>query len=665
MCRPYVYVDKLIHLVMSEINWHPELYDGYTMELEGDWFTQDNPYYNNLVYFPGKESIVDSGDSTDGSVTWWSEARPYTTTSFLPTVNSSSLDGYTYSTSGNVITITGPNATITIDGSYVQFNTIVTNCDDERDWVTKGVWSYYRTGNEDLYTVDIPHIDILDGDGNLMSKMYLCDDTICSVKESGWLNWSWVKFSGVWSKLKKLGPKVVVPTACSSYNYKSGTTCSFLQHINLGRIALNSTSFQFRFNVDKIDLMGGRVVSENAGFSASSFLHPFKNDKYKNKSFNTNSAFTGEYWAPSNLSISGNTYRSMSKWSGRDILGNDFNPFKWLISYVKMFRLYFDVDYATKTITLKDNYFSNVTYKDVVVDYSKPVVIEPIVDRYNKVKFDYKDSTSKKGVQYLKNYGVDYGDMVIDTGIEVNSDVLNLNPDKELGVFIPTRMDCLTWSTLNSTQTLRYINPLFTGRVINTLNKKNEIEYFPFYAFRWDNMRNPVQPNVPFYCITDDTPAMRSTGKYCYLGKGSGWNTEVETTEDGTNVYYQLYMNFIPQFDNYFPVRPEGGGAATLYWDTFGIPAEVYNMYVSQSNEQVCIYDRWRKYLNEVFNVNNKKVTCYVRMSYPEFINFKFNQLFVIDNNVFLVNRIFDFNPNSTAPTKVELIQISDVGALS
>ena len=62
--------------------------------------------------------------------------------------------------------------------------------------------------------------------------------------------------------------------------------------------------------------------------------------------------------------------------------------------------------------------------------------------------------------------------------------------------------------------------------------------------------------------------------------------------------------------------------------------------------------------------MNNKKVTCYVRMTYPDFINFKFNQLFVIDNCVFLVNKIIDFNPNSTEPTKVELIQISDVNNL-
>ena len=654
MCRPYVYVDKLITLVQGEVNENPDKYDGYKMLLDGGWFTQSNPYFNNLVYFPGNESMVDSGEGKDGYVDW-GMGQPvidHTITSYLPIVQDSSL------------TITGPEATLTLDCSWMGLRTYVTDCDDESGWNKKGVWAYYRTGSDDICVADIPYVAVLDGSGNLLAKMYMCDDTICLVQESGWTYWSKLKFTGVWSRLKSLGPKVFVPTSCGTYQYyhDDNHACELTQYFNFGRIALNSNSFQFRFGCDKIDLDRMRVVAEDTGFSDKSFLHPFKNDKYKNKTWNSGSVFSAQWGMPRAVNISGNTYRSMSILSGYDILGADFNPFKWLINYVKMFRLYFDVDYSAKTITLRDNYFSNVTYKNVTVDYSKPVVIEPIVDKYNKVRFDYKDNGSKKGVQYLRNYGVDYGDMVIDTGIEVNSDVLSLNPDKELGVFIPTRIDCLTWSTLNSLQTLRPRNPLFTSKVINTLNKKNEIEYFPFFAFRWDNVYNPLQHNVPFYCVTDDTPMMRSTGKYCYLDHTQGWASEVETTEDGQNVYYLLNLSYMPQFDNYLVVRNNN---TTIYWDTFGIPAEVYNLYVPQSDEQVCVYDRWRRYLDEIFNVNNKKVTCYVRMSYPEFINFKFNQLFVIDNNVFLVNKIIDFNPNSTEPTKVELIQISDVGSLS
>ena len=258
----------------------------------------------------------------------------------------------------------------------------------------------------------------------------------------------------------------------------------------------------------------------------------------------------------------------------------------------------------------------------------------------------------------------------------------------KISVFIPEDMKCLYWDNLNSTQSIRYYNPIMTNKVINTLNKDGEIEYYPFFAFRLNNLYNHIQPNVPFYFISDDTPNQKNNGEYTYLEHSSGWIT------DG----YLIGLNVIPQFDNYMsktvslkstivptamsvedneiPKPATTGDAAGvdetttdetqdfLYWTTFGVPKEVYNGYLPSNIDNYSIYNRWKNYLNEIFNVHNKKVTCYVRMTYPDFINFKFNQLFVIDNCVFLVNKIIDFNPNSTEPTKVELIQISDVNNL-
>lgn len=659
MCRPYVYVDKLVQLVQQEINSNTQDYDGYSMELSGNWFSEDNPYYSKMVYFPGKESLVDSGDSTEGNVIWTVSPLPTTTTSFLPEVSSSQLEGYTYTTEGNVITISGPSVTITINGDSCQLVTEVSNCDPANDWLLNGAWAYYCSGNDNMYSVYIPHIDIMDGDGNILQKLYLCDDTIYSVKESG-LNWQKATNTGFWSKVKRSNTNVTVPNTCYSYNEKTGTTCKYVQNFNFGRISLNTTSFQFGFNVDRVGFNSAVIQEENVGFTAGRYLHPFKNSNHRNKVWTNSSVFSGTFTYPGQLELTTNTYRSMSRWTVRDILGNDFNPFKWLIDYVKKFRLVFDIDYKTKTITLKDDFFDEVTYKQVVADYDRPVSIEPIVDKYNKVKFEYKDSESRKGVQYLKNYGVDYGDMIIHTGIEVNNETLTLNPNVDEGVFIPTKMDCLTWTTLNSHNALQYSNELLTDRVINTLNKDNKIQYFPFYAFRWSNLVNPST----FYCITDDTPTMRSSGKYTYLDHGTGWDGEVETTADGNNVYYLLKMDYIPQFDNYIQgtmYSDDSEGQDYLFWVTFIVPAEVYNGYLPSGLESYCVYDRWKRYLDEIFNVNNKKVTCYVRMSYPEFINFKFNILFVIDNCIFLVNRIIDFNPNSLSQTQVELIQVSNV----
>ena len=227
--------------------------------------------------------------------------------------------------------------------------------------------------------------------------------------------------------------------------------------------------------------------------------------------------------------------------------------------------------------------------------------------------------------------------------------------------------------------------------MINTLDKDRKIQYFPFFAFRLENTSG-------FLYLSDDTPGQKAEGEYCYLEHswmGSGWHDEEETIDGTTSVYYgKKLLSDIPQFDNYikksYPdtykcsncgyiyngssapsVCPDCGTensfsqAEYLYWDTFNVPMEVYNGYLPENDGNTSIYnERWKNYLSEIFNVHNNKVTCYVKMTYPEFINFKFNQLFVIDNVTFLVNKIIDFNPNNPGPTKVELIEISDPGNL-
>lgn len=739
MCRPYVYADRLIQLVQQEINNGD--YDGYTMILDSDWFNEDNPYYKDLCYFPGNESIVDSGESTNGLVTWSNlENNMYFPTSFLPSTTSVELEGYTYSTNGTLITISNSTqgepvtATLALNCDGVVIRDRVTGVGDTTGFNQNGKWAFYNLPDSSYY-IPIRYIGIYDENDQLINKLYLCDDTIHSVKEdSGFLYYSYSVYNigGVWNILRRLNSKNIVPNTTTWVNGSSSNNyCEVTQQYNFGNIVLPKNSFRFKIGCDVIDFNypGGRVVRSNINYSDYHTLCPFKNDSYKNGIWNSSGSTFSLYYRPiQTMNVTSNNYRSGSIWTILDVLGNDFNPFTWMIDYAKRFRLFFDIDYNDKTITLKSGYFNTVSYKKVDVDYGKDVKIEPIVDKYKRIDYGYEGGDSKKAVKYYKNYGVQYGDMTIETQINLNNETLHLTPNDDDGVFIPVDLSCLNYENLRSNNPIRYSNPLFTNHIINTLNKDGEMEYYPFFAFRWSNTVGP-------YWLTDDTPNQRNTGKYCYLDRNSGWDTEQMTTEDGIPVYYLHLMLYMPQFDNYIgkvvhlrntPFRgtrsvavtegtrsiPEGGNPvidyevidefepeeqvsydyedpvtgetksvsinpsnvqevggsessndeqAYLFWVTFGVPKEVYNGYTPSNIDNYSIYNRWQNYLNEIFNVQNKKVTCYVRMTYPEFINFKFNQLFVIDNNTFLVNKIIDFNPNSSSPTKVELIQIDDV----
>ena len=724
MTRPYVYVDKIIQLVQNEINNGD--YNGYTMTLDPDWFNHTNPYYNDLCFFPGNESIVDSGEGMNGLVTWDNTERvmnfPMT---YRPSTSTVELEGYTYDEGINgLITISSSSGeasvTLSLNADSVVVRDRITGVGSTSGFNSNGKWAYYNLDN--ISNIPVRYIGVYDANGVLINKLYLVDDKVHSIsKDKGFLHYEWAhaELSGVWNKLKKLNSKNIVPNSCRWINGSSDNDyCEVTQIYNFGNDVLNTNSFKFKVGCDLINLQSATMVKENISNSDYKPLCPFKNDKYKTEVWNNGAKWTSYFKPIQSMNVSSNTYRSGSYWTIKDILGKDFNPFKWLIDYVKKFRLVFDIDYMTKTINLKSGYFNDITYKEVTVDYSKDVVIEPVINKYYKVNYGYKSNNSKKGTKYYKNNGVEYGDLDINTLININNESLSLTPDNDESVFIPEDMKCLSWINLNSTSPIKYYNPIMTNKVINTLNKDGEIEYYPFFAFRLSNLYNYIQQDVPFYYISDDTPNQKNNGEYTYLDHSIDW----------INEGYLLHLNGIPQFDNYIsktvslsptiapkvmsndqtldpitkgeieddsittdeiitveytdPVtgkpkitsvtRASGteSGSTTdetqnfLYWTTFGVPKEVYNGYLPSNIDNYSIYNRWKNYLNEIFNVHNKKVTCYVRMTYPDFINFKFNQLFVIDNCVFLVNKIIDFNPNSTEPTKVELIQISDVNNL-
>ena len=54
-------------------------------------------------------------------------------------------------------------------------------------------------------------------------------------------------------------------------------------------------------------------------------------------------------------------------------------------------------------------------------------------------------------------------------------------------------------------------------------------------------------------------------------------------------------------------------------------------------------------------------VTCYLNLKNSDWAYFDFNKFIKIDNQLYFVNKIFDYNPTSNEPTKCELITIQDI----
>ena len=74
-----------------------------------------------------------------------------------------------------------------------------------------------------------------------------------------------------------------------------------------------------------------------------------------------------------------------------------------------------------------------------------------------------------------------------------------------------------------------------------------------------------------------------------------------------------------------------------------------------------CIYDKcWKDYLNDLYDVNTKSVSCYVRLRgkpNPAMLR----KWYWFDNAIWRINSIKDWNIGSYEPTLVEFIKVQDI----
>jgi hypothetical protein len=97
----------------------------------------------------------------------------------------------------------------------------------------------------------------------------------------------------------------------------------------------------------------------------------------------------------------------------------------------------------------------------------------------------------------------------------------------------------------------------------------------------------------------------------------------------------------------------------TKYCCLFAMPREDYfnpNAVIRNSNDLWTV--RWSNLIPELYNEQNKLLTCKVYLTPKDYNQFKFNKFIYINNVLYLVNKIIDYNPVSTEATKVELIQV-------
>ena len=344
--------------------------------------------------------------------------------------------------------------------------------------------------------------------------------------------------------------------------------------------------------------------------------------------------------------------RTNSKITFNRLWDTDETIYDVFMKYLKQFHLMVDLDEEEKTITIstKEKYFQN--YK--VVDWSNrldrtknlSIIPSNIENRY--LMFGYKDGVGQRYDYYQKKYNTSYGRYRIDTGIEFNN---------------------------NETTLIENLNPsmVCTKKMFSIYNNVKNPDGADFKGYGWkhypneafvENDNNGVIANnygsFYFHCGTyepDSVLSKKDSNNKCYIEISDDTATEIKQNTYCWNNSNNVKCYSFPLISAY-----DRSGKYSIY---FQDPKEIYfSKEVVPYNNPKGLYKLfWEKYLNEIYSIQNKFVTAYIYLDSTIYKNFKFNEFVVIDNVLYRVVAIKDYDVSSTSSTKVEMIQVSDISA--
>lgn len=377
---------------------------------------------------------------------------------------------------------------------------------------------------------------------------------------------------------------------------------------------------------------------------------PLYCDDKGTESFYTDSLFYVNTSQPMTIKYQ-NLIRSGAQYHLSDLWDHTKSPWNIILDYMKIFRMMIYVD---KTQVMEDGqivnkqvvrfipstkYFRNPQIEDWSdkLDMTKDFTVKPVYWGSRNVLFNTESNESKIGKSYKERYGVEYGEKKIITDYKFDTNTTNLF-DEPIKTTIMTTDNVLSWTSTYDLGAISYT--------------RSSMEVFPHFADEDNKLVNPFGSfafclgnamwdnggHLRAVCLSDDTVNQVSEGKYYY------------SQSSDPDCY--LLSNGYPKVDikkwrNVF---------------TFGKPLQNYSL--SDYTDTKDIYESfWQLYINERYNVQSKMVTCYLDIKPVDFLNFTFNKFIKIGNQLYFVNKIYDYDIMSSATTKCDLITVRDLSA--
>lgn len=321
----------------------------------------------------------------------------------------------------------------------------------------------------------------------------------------------------------------------------------------------------------------------------------------------------------------------------------------FLIDYTKLFGLIWDVKDNQINITTKNNFFKDYEILDWSdkIDYSKSIDISPISFDKSKLSLKYNNAETKYEKHYEDRFGTEYGEQLINTGYEFDEG----QPENLIS-------DMLFDNTIMSVENTQYYTSNGTSTSTQWLL---DDKVLPATFVIEDGVRNQSETT---YNLLFDNGWKTTNYRYYVSDDLNDLSTSTDKPDNPVWINQTTMSNNMLGFTTYrqFSRLTSNG----LYsWD-IGYPKENYAKTLpSDYQPSATIFSRyWQNYISEIYDANNKVMTCYVLLTPDDMANFSFKNFININNTLWHVNQIIDYNPVSLQPTKVELMQVSSRDAI-
>ena len=325
-----------------------------------------------------------------------------------------------------------------------------------------------------------------------------------------------------------------------------------------------------------------------------------------------------------------------------DLWNNEYNVFDEVINYCKMYRIGIFVDDYSKKIKFIQfkKYFTNYNIIDWTdkIDMSKDFLVKPITLENKYVLFNYNDSNTKLSKEYKEKYSVNFGEYQLITDYNFNNSTINLFDNKITQSVVNTDV-VLSWKNLRDYKQIIYSFPAELY-VYNKDNDKKQVDVFGSYYFHNGiaNFSTEESLHMVGVIITDDTPFQNASNMYFY------------NQADNENI---KHVSSYPKLDIVY-----GNNLCV-----FNTPKDNYTYTNNYSGKDTIYSKYWKDYMDERYNIQNKLITCYVNFTSEDWTKFQFNNFVKINNMIYMVNKIYDYDIEGGKTTKVDLITISNINA--